>query len=89
MNSRPALPSNGAPGERQRAYKQCMSLGKKIQSTYHENNLSISLEFIDKALLSMDGSIGGLFLLVKGYYASKSRGWRCDWEREVERRPPF
>ena len=21
--------------------------------------------------------------------ASKSRGWRCDWEREVERRPPF
>jgi 3-hydroxyacyl-CoA dehydrogenase len=32
----------------------------------------------------MDGSIGGLFLLVKGYYAAKSRGWRCDWEREVE-----
>jgi 3-hydroxyacyl-CoA dehydrogenase len=32
----------------------------------------------------MDGSIGGLFLLVKGYYASKSRGWRCGWEREVE-----
>jgi hypothetical protein len=23
-------------------------------------------------------------LLVKGYYASKSRGWRCGWEREVE-----
>jgi hypothetical protein len=26
----------------------------------------------DKVLLSMDGSIGGLFLPVKGYYASKS-----------------
>jgi hypothetical protein len=22
-------------------------------------------------------------LLVKGYFASKSRGWRCGWEREV------
>jgi hypothetical protein len=28
-----------------------------------------------KVLLSMDGSIGGLFLLVKGEFASKSRGW--------------
>jgi hypothetical protein len=28
-------------------------------------------------------------LLVNGYYASKSRGWRCDWEREVERGRPF
>jgi hypothetical protein len=37
----------------------------------------------------MDGSIGGLFLLVKGYLALKSRGWRCDWEREVGRRPSF
>jgi hypothetical protein len=43
----------------------------------------------DKLLLSIVGSIGGLFLLVKGYYASKSRDWRCDWEREVERRRPF
>ena len=40
--------------------------------------------FFDKVLLSVDGSIGGLFLLVKGYNASKSRGWRCGWEREVE-----
>jgi len=22
-------------------------------------------------------------LLVKGYFASKSRGWRCGWERKV------
>jgi len=35
----------------------------------------------DKALLSMGGSIGSLFLLVNGYYASKSRGWRCGWVR--------
>jgi hypothetical protein len=28
------------------------------------------LIFFDKALLSVVGSIGGLFLLVKGYYAS-------------------
>jgi hypothetical protein len=28
-------------------------------------------------------------LLVKGYYASKSRGWRCDREREVDRCPSF
>ena len=35
-------------------------------------------------LLSMDESIGGLFLLVKGYLASKSSGWRCDWKREVD-----
>jgi hypothetical protein len=41
----------------------------------------------DKVLLYTDGSIGGLFLPVKGYYASKSRGWRFDWEREVERCP--
>ena len=33
-------------------------------------------DFFDKALLSMGGSIGGLFLLVKGYFTSKSRGWR-------------
>jgi hypothetical protein len=25
-------------------------------------------------------------LLVKGYFALKSRGWRCDWEREVKPR---
>jgi hypothetical protein len=31
----------------------------------------------------MDGSIEGLFLPVKEYFASKSRGWRCGWEREV------
>ena len=31
----------------------------------------------------MGGSIGGLFLPVKGYFASKSRGWRCGWERMV------
>ena len=37
----------------------------------------------DKVLLSMVGSIGGWFLLVKGYFASKSRGWQCGWEREV------
>jgi len=37
----------------------------------------------------MAGSIGGLFLLVKGYFTSKNRGWRCDWEREVEQWPPF
>jgi hypothetical protein len=41
--------------------------------------------YFDKVLLSMDRSIGGLFLLVKGYYASQSRGWRCGWEREIER----
>ena len=34
-------------------------------------------------------SIGGLFLLVKGYYASKSRFWRCGWERNVAQRPLF
>jgi hypothetical protein len=34
----------------------------------------------------MDGSIGRLFLLVKGYSASKIRDWRCDWERETEYR---
>jgi len=28
-----------------------------------------------------------LFPYVKGYFASKSRGWRCGWEREVERCP--
>jgi len=28
----------------------------------------------DKTLLSMGRTIGGLFLLVKGYFASKSRG---------------
>ena len=38
----------------------------------------------DKILLLMDGSIGGLFLLVNEYLASKSRGWRCDWERKTE-----
>jgi hypothetical protein len=32
----------------------------------------------------MGGTIGGLFLLVKGYVVSKSRGWRCGWEREKE-----
>jgi hypothetical protein len=35
----------------------------------------------------MDRSIGGLFLLVNGYLASKSRNWRCDWERKVEQHP--
>jgi len=29
-------------------------------------------DFFDRVLLSMDGSIGGQFLLVKGYYASKA-----------------
>jgi hypothetical protein len=47
------------------------------------------LWIFDKILLAMDGSIGGVFLLVKGYFASKSRGWQCGWEREVKRRPPF
>jgi len=42
---------------------------------------------LDKTLLSTGQSIGGLFLLVKGYFASwyfasKSRGWRCGWERK-------
>jgi len=37
----------------------------------------------------MDGSIGGLFLVVKGYMASKSRNWRCGQERGVERCPSF
>jgi hypothetical protein len=32
----------------------------------------------------MDGSIGGLFLLVNEYIASKSRDWQCSGEREVE-----
>ena len=44
---------------------------------------------VDKTLLSRSRSIGGLFLLVKGYLASKSRGWRCGWERKVEQRPLF
>jgi len=39
---------------------------------------------IEKVLLSMDGTIGGLFLYVNGYFESKSWGWRCHWEREVE-----
>jgi hypothetical protein len=26
--------------------------------------------------------------ILRGYSASKSGGWRCDWEREVKRRPP-
>ena len=37
----------------------------------------------------MGGSIGGLFLPVNGYFALKNRGWRCDWEKEVEWRPLF
>jgi len=28
-------------------------------------------------------------LLVKRYYASKSRGWRCGWGMEVVRCPSF
>jgi NNP family nitrate/nitrite transporter-like MFS transporter len=50
---------------------------------------SFDLILFDKALLSMDGSIGGLFLPVKGYYAAKSRGWRCNWRRKVDRRALF
>jgi len=30
--------------------------------------------FFDKALLLMDGSIGGLILLVKGYYGIEKQG---------------
>jgi len=48
-----------------------------------------SIGGFDKALLSMEGSIGGLFLLVKRYYASKNRGWRCGWKREMDRWPLF
>ena len=36
--------------------------------------------FLDKTLLSNGLSIGGLFLLVNGYFASKSKGWRWGWE---------
>ena len=28
-------------------------------------------------------------MLVNGYYASKSRGWRCGWVGKVDRRPLF
>jgi hypothetical protein len=45
--------------------------------------------FLDKTLLSSGLSIGGLLLLVNGFFASKSRGWRCRWEKEVEQRPLF
>ena len=41
----------------------------------------------DKVLISMAGCIGELFLFVKGYFASKNRGWRYDWEKEAPRRP--
>jgi hypothetical protein len=35
----------------------------------------------DKVLLSMGGSIGGLFLLVKGYYAScRAQGKMSPWK---------
>jgi len=44
---------------------------------------------IDKALLLNGGSIGGVFLPVNGYFASKSRGWRYGWEREECRRRQF
>jgi len=47
-------------------------------------NINIRVCGFDRVLLSMDGSIGGLFLFVKGSFALKSKGWRCDWEREVE-----
>ena len=33
---------------------------------------------------STKNTIGRRFLFVNGYFASKGRGWRCCWEREVE-----
>jgi hypothetical protein len=42
--------------------------------------------YLDRIFITMDQSIGVLFLLVKGYLASKSRDWRCDWEGKVGQR---
>ena len=33
--------------------------------------------------------IGLFYLLLTGIFVWKSRGWQCDWERAVARRPPF
>jgi len=46
---------------------------------------SPSFAWRTKTLLFDKGSIGWLFLPVKGYLASKSKVWRCRWERVVER----
>jgi hypothetical protein len=58
-----------------------------------KNMKCIKSVWIDKALLSRGGSIEGAVLACQRifciYFASKSRGWRCDWEREVEQGTPF
>jgi hypothetical protein len=53
---------------------------------YGLEQLSTWTYIIDKKFLFREGSMGGLFLLFKGYYASKNRGWRRGWVRKEDRR---
>ena len=62
---------------------------QKALDLMEDSRRHVFITGFDKVLLSMNGNIDGLFLLVNGYFASKSRGWRCDWEREACRRRPF
>jgi hypothetical protein len=48
---------------------------------------SVTITIIDKTLLSLGESMGGLFLPVKGYFLSESKDWRWGWERKGEHRP--
>jgi hypothetical protein len=54
-----------------------------------ESPTAASYPAIDKALLSMVRSIGGLVLLVKGSVVSRNKDWRCGWVRKVDRWPLF